>query len=75
MKNPNKQVVYLSFPTKPEVSLLLKKIAHSAGMTQPELINTICIDFISSTISVLEERGLMTKTEVEELLNIINDKE
>ena len=75
MKNPNKQVVYLSFPAKPEVSLMLKRIAHSAGMTQPELINTICIDFISSTISVLEERGLMTKTEVEELLKIIDDKE
>lgn len=66
---------YLTFATKPEVSILLSKIAKSAGMTQPELINTICIDFIKNTLSLFEEQGLMTKTEVEGIIEVLESEE
>lgn len=38
--------VYLTFKTEKSISETLKMIANSLNMTQPELINNICIDFI-----------------------------
>ena len=52
----NKQV-YLTFPTDPETSFILKDFAHRMGKTQPELINEICKDFIENLLSCLTEKN------------------
>lgn len=49
--------VYLTFPTDPETSFLLKELAHKMGKTQPDLINEICKDFVKNLLSYLEEQG------------------
>ncbi len=43
---PKNKPVYLTFSTDPQISFLLKDIAHKMGKTQPELINEICNDYI-----------------------------
>ena len=53
MKN-NK--VYLTFPTEPRLSIILKKIAHDQGKTQPELINEICESYVKKhLLDVIEQ--------------------
>ena len=66
---------HLTFSTKPEVSFFLSKIAHASGMTQPELINAICIEFIKRTLSDAEANGFMSKTQIEEVFTILESKE
>lgn len=74
MNNSKNQIVYLSFPTKPEVSFLLSKIARNMGMTQPELINALCIDFLEETLSVLKDKGFMENSVYEATLDILKGK-
>lgn len=50
MKTTEKRKVYLTFPTEPEISLLLKKVANDMGKTQPELIEEICKDFLKELL-------------------------
>ena len=59
MKNPQNSKVYLTFPTDPFISDMLKVIAHSIGKTQPELINEICEGYVENALSILEEKGFM----------------
>ena len=40
------ETIYLTFKTEKSISETLKIIAKSLNMTQPELINNICKDFI-----------------------------
>lgn len=48
--------VYLTFPADPQISLLLKDIAHKMGKTQPELISEICIDYVKYYLLDLIEK-------------------
>lgn len=52
MKNDK---VFLTFETDRKTSWLLKSIAHSFNMTQPELINDICKDFIDNILKEIEK--------------------
>lgn len=47
--------VYLTFETDRKTSEELKWIAKSCKMTQPELINEICNDFIENINKLAEE--------------------
>lgn len=40
--------IHLTFPTDEETSEKLRFIAHACKMTQPELIESICKDFIEN---------------------------
>lgn len=42
----NNEKIYLTFPTDRRTAYLLKEMAKGFKMTQPELINIICKDFI-----------------------------
>ena len=55
----NSDKVYLTFATDKETSDLLKLLAHSFKMTQPELINTICKQAIQSIKNKVKEDGLI----------------
>ena len=63
----NKEKVHLTFKTDREISELLKLIAHDANMTQPELIEKICRDFIEDLNQIakeeLEKEGILRNTE------------
>ena len=48
MKSPENQKVYLTFPTDPKISIMLNSIADNMGKTQPELIETICKEYIQT---------------------------
>ena len=47
--------IYLNFKTDKSVSEKLKFIAKSLNMTQPELIDSICKDFIEMIENAAEE--------------------
>ena len=51
-----KEKVYLTFPTDPETSFILKDLAHRMGKTQPELINEICKEYIEDLLLFLNEK-------------------
>ena len=52
----NNEKVYLTFPTNPQISFILKKIAHEAGKTQPELINEICENYVKEyLLSIIDQ--------------------
>lgn len=59
MKNDK---IYLTFQTDVITSGLLKELAHALKMTQPELINKICKDYVENAMSNifngLEEHGI-----------------
>ena len=48
MKEDSKSKVHLTFATDKETSETLKWIAHKCNKSQPELIESICKDFIAS---------------------------
>ena len=50
-----KEKVYLTFKTDRATSELLKRIAIKMGMSQPELIDEICHDFIEHFLSFIEK--------------------
>lgn len=47
--------VYLTFKTDKATSKMLTYLAHKFNMTQPELIDEICKDFIDRMIKAAEE--------------------
>lgn len=47
--------VHLTFKTTKKTSEILTFIAHKSGMTQPELINQICNDFIETMAKCAKE--------------------
>lgn len=49
-----KDKVYLTFPTDSETAYALKTFAHKMGMTQPQLINEICKDFIDNILEFVK---------------------
>lgn len=50
-----KDKIYLTFPTDPETAYALKTFAHKMGMTQPQLINEICKDFIKTILEFVKD--------------------
>lgn len=53
-----KKKVYLTFGTDQRTSSLLTTLAHTIGITQPELINHICQNYIEA---ILEEARKIDK--------------
>lgn len=49
----NNETVYLTFKTDRATSVLLSKIAHKIGKTQPEFINEICQHYIKAILEDL----------------------
>lgn len=55
--------IHLTFKAKKSTSEKLKLCAHAMNMTQPELINEICEDFIKLIEQAAEELQNECKTE------------
>ena len=61
MKENNKDlkntIVYLTFKTDKDTSIFLSEFAKWQGITQPELINKLCINFKENIIRQAKEQS------------------
>ena len=58
MKTQNSKDVYVTFKTNQEICQMLTVIAKEEGKTQPELIESICKDYIKKKLLNLIEQEL-----------------
>lgn len=51
MKKEYEEKCYITFPTTRGTANVLTELAHIFGMTQPELLDKICREYIEKTVS------------------------